>query len=100
VSPTPLNLCTTCDEDFASLRAFDRHTVSAPSDPIFNCKQPSELQAEGLDTGRAGPRPRGRETPLSDEPRPMASPFRIARAMLCPHTPPLLPFSFYTTARR
>jgi hypothetical protein len=47
VSPTPLNLCTTCGQDFASLRAFDQHALSAPSDPLFDCNQTSELHAEG-----------------------------------------------------
>jgi hypothetical protein len=42
-----VNGCAACGEDFASLRAFDQHTLSAASDPLFDCKQVAELQAEG-----------------------------------------------------
>jgi hypothetical protein len=44
---TPLNLCTACGEDFASLRAFDQHILSKPVEPTFDCKQTSQLLAEG-----------------------------------------------------
>jgi hypothetical protein len=42
-----LNQCATCEEDFASVDAFDQHILSAPSDPSFDCMQVSELEAKG-----------------------------------------------------
>jgi hypothetical protein len=44
---SPLNQCCTCDEDFASLAAFDQHVLSKPSDPTFDCLSVAELRAQG-----------------------------------------------------
>jgi hypothetical protein len=51
---SPLNQCTVCGEDFASLAAFDQHILSKPSDPGFDCLQVSELQANGWTQDRRG----------------------------------------------
>jgi hypothetical protein len=41
----PLNQCSACGEDFASLAAFDAHILSKPSDSFFDCLFVSELKA-------------------------------------------------------
>jgi hypothetical protein len=50
----PLNECTVCGEDFASLAAFDQHTLSASSDPTFDCMTVAELQRQGWTRNRQG----------------------------------------------
>jgi hypothetical protein len=42
-----LNQCCECDEDFASLRAFDEHVLSAAADPTFACMTIAELLCRG-----------------------------------------------------
>jgi hypothetical protein len=54
MNAVPLNQCSVCEQDFASLRAFDEHILSAPNDPIFDCMQVSELQARGWTRNRFG----------------------------------------------
>jgi hypothetical protein len=49
-----LNQCATCEEDFASVAAFDQHILSAPSDPSFDCMQVSELEAKGWTRNERG----------------------------------------------
>jgi len=47
VAKTPLNQCCTCEEDFASLAAFDAHILSKPADPSFDCMPALELRRAG-----------------------------------------------------
>jgi hypothetical protein len=44
---SPLNECTVCGEDFASLRAFDMHVLSAPSESTFDCLQVGQMLRAG-----------------------------------------------------
>jgi hypothetical protein len=44
---TPLNQCAMCEEDFASLAAFDDHVLTAPGDPSFDCLQAVQMAAQG-----------------------------------------------------
>jgi hypothetical protein len=43
----PLNQCTACGADFVSLRSFDQHVLSKPSDPDFDCLTIAEMQRQG-----------------------------------------------------
>jgi hypothetical protein len=43
----PLNQCSICEQDFASLAAFDEHVLSAPSDAVFACLSVEELRVHG-----------------------------------------------------
>jgi hypothetical protein len=43
----PLNQCTACGQDFASLAAFDEHVLSGPSDPDFDCLQVAQMDQAG-----------------------------------------------------
>jgi hypothetical protein len=43
----PLNHCCACEEDFVSLRSFDQHVLSKPSDPSFDCMTVEEMQCHG-----------------------------------------------------
>jgi hypothetical protein len=49
----PLNTCCSCEEDFASLAAFE-HILSAPSDPVFDCMSLSELESQGWTQDKFG----------------------------------------------
>lgn len=40
---TPLNQCSLCGEDFASLEAFDEHFIGRPEDPIRGCLPVDEI---------------------------------------------------------
>jgi hypothetical protein len=43
-TPSPLDQCCACGEDFASLAAFDAHVLSKPADAKFDCLQVLELR--------------------------------------------------------
>ena len=51
---TILNQCSVCEEDFASVKSFDDHILSAPSDPTFDCMQVSEMRAAGWEQNDRG----------------------------------------------
>jgi hypothetical protein len=44
-SMNPLNQCSVCSADFASLAAFDDHILSKPSDPVFACMTVAEMES-------------------------------------------------------
>jgi hypothetical protein len=50
----PLNQCCESGEDFASLRAFDEHILSKPSDPTFACMSVFELVRQGWEKDTRG----------------------------------------------
>jgi hypothetical protein len=54
VTVNPLNQCCECGEDFASLRAFDEHILSKPSDPTFECTSVFELLRRGWEKDARG----------------------------------------------
>jgi hypothetical protein len=43
---TLLNQCGGCEQDFASLAAFDEHILSKPSDPLFDCMTVEEMETK------------------------------------------------------
>ena len=52
-TPSPLNQCCACGEDFASLAAFDAHILIKPADAAFDCMHLLELKRRGLEFGPA-----------------------------------------------
>ena len=69
------NECANCGEDFASLAAFDAHTLSKPSDPVFDCMQAIELGAAGWQRDARG---RWTSPALATKAKHMAAAFRTA----------------------
>jgi hypothetical protein len=50
----PLNQCTAYNEDFSSLRAFDAHVLSKPSEPTFDCVTVAQMVESGWATDERG----------------------------------------------
>ena len=73
--PTPLNECRACEEDFASLAAFDAHILSKPADAQFDCMQEFELRRGGWQLDARG---RWTSPALAAQAARMASGFRRA----------------------
>lgn len=49
-----MNQCATCEQDFASLRAFDEHILTAASDPRFECLSVGEMRIAGWTRNQYG----------------------------------------------
>jgi hypothetical protein len=50
----PLHQCSVCSADFVSLRAFDQHILSKPSDPVFDCMTVSAMIEQGWEQDARG----------------------------------------------